>query len=75
MVDATPYNPNTPELTQEVFFKCVMGSIDPYYDNLVEMPRPRSTAGPFQLMPSYQMPSYGTPMSPVRMGAMPPLAN
>ncbi|KAF9446270.1 hypothetical protein P691DRAFT_733578 [Macrolepiota fuliginosa MF-IS2] len=34
MVDATPFDPKDPEFTREVFLKCVLGSIDPYYDQV-----------------------------------------
>jgi hypothetical protein len=38
MVNATPFNPKDPEFTRDVFLKCVLGSIDPYYDDLLKQP-------------------------------------
>jgi hypothetical protein len=62
MVDTTPYNPDTPELTREVFFKCVLGSIDPYYDQfgngLIEIPRPQSRSNYFQPGSSPMTPAF-----------------
>ncbi|KAL9716624.1 hypothetical protein Ac2012v2_001074 [Leucoagaricus gongylophorus] len=34
MVNTTPYDPQNPEFTRDGFLKCVLGSIDPYYDSL-----------------------------------------
>ncbi|KAF5352857.1 hypothetical protein D9756_006123 [Leucocoprinus leucothites] len=69
MVNATPYDPSSPEFTRDVFLKCVLGSIDPFYDNLLPH-LPAQRASPVAPKPATPAPStdFGYPAS-VYIGA------
>jgi hypothetical protein len=51
MVVTTPYDPETPEFTRDLFLKCVLGAIDPFYDNSLERPSVSAKVAPKPLMP------------------------